>query len=365
MSGFPFVRGGNDRRLDRFSPTKARNPKVGRRHMDEIGKGETSPWLSETAISELLLHLQDTFGWSPRASGFRTVHTRPIRSGLLYRCHPVGSAGGDLVMKIRPKWDGTTVESLYRGSRRVAGSWRPSGGFRVVCAIGFSVVPPCLCMPYVDGQDLPRVLAQSSREDLEHWLTKCGQAIGAFHSHFAPRQVDLSPARKQALQDLRRVAKRLRLPTLPLSGVARREVISVAYGDFSPQNIRIEPGGNLCLLDPPPERLFRLVHCDLAAFMVALERLSALGGVPARRAGRGESVALLDTLLEGYARTGPGDFRTPEDRGLVRLYCADRWLRAARAAWRRRRPRSALLWALRFAGDYLSTVAKGASRRMA
>lgn len=289
----------------------------------------------EGQIPDLLLRMQERFGWTQRAQQFEIVSSTRIRAGTLYRCRSSNGVGSDLALKVKSSWVPETVKATYEQATSLAQSCPGSDGVQIVTALGWEADPASLCMPYIDGRDLRDLLRDPPAEhsELQTVARRCGEWLGAFHFRFAAAANDLATAEKGS-REIKRVTRRLLISDgSRLASAVAQPVVSVEYRDFSPKNLRISRDGTLWLLDPPDSWSFGPVQKDVAVFTVALLRTPLITtGWGIRMTEAYESMQFLRAaFLEGYARTGLVDPRI--DEWTLRIFEIDRWLRVARNLW--------------------------------
>jgi len=285
--------------------------------------------LDDASLQDLLCRLQEEFSWPTRADRFLLESKWSRDWGDVYRCHGAGGSP-DVVLKVRRGWSdpSNTPYVLYEQMNRLAGSRWPKGA-EFVRAIAWAESPPVLCMPYLEGADLPAAL-QSPKGMKKLGLRPaevirlCGEVLGAYHSRFAESD-DLE---RLALGDPRtttlvgRQLRRMGFRHGP--GLGREELVVVVplHGDFAPWNVRLAPDGKLWFLDPPPYPVKGLINEDVAQFILGLsKRMRFHKGTSEERT---DAAPLAEAFYEGYAKTGPVDIRLPAQRWLIRLFRGSR-----------------------------------------
>lgn len=188
-----------------------------------------------------------------------------------------------------------------------------------VPVVGLLRTPPVLCLERIS---LPTFTACRRRGDTalaEAAAFRLGGWLRAFHdqedlAHTRPHLdtvgsvVELLARLRERIRDAGhpRDADRIEQWTSGVEGVLPSELPShLGHGDFSPQNVFVDPGGSVAVFDTAAE--WRLPpHFDLAYFSVMLE-LEDMKRFPAGgRRGAG-STALTRRLRDGYGPTAPPD----------------------------------------------------------
>jgi hypothetical protein len=309
--------------------------------------------LSEAQLNSLLLRVQDRFSWSRTADRYELAGERPIRSGVVYRCRASGESSFEIAVKVGEGWSPAVAQGMYEQARLISRAWPRDSEAQLVPVLGWEAAPPTICMPFVEGDPIQRVLRSSVRvggaarvvsrpytiSECLVLVSKCGETLGLFHSNFMGSP---ETSKEQAEWSFDRAAKRTRAPRRIADRVKNGIPLCRSYVDFSPPNILVEARRRLRLIDPPPREVFEYVHKDAAHFLLGLQLIE----IPESRS-RPEIRAHIDPLreafLDGYAKTGPQDLRTQENRWVLTIYEGYRASNVAYRSWRRGRRR----WALR------------------
>jgi len=250
---------------------------------------------------------------------------------------PEGGAPRALI-KVGRDWDHTEARRIYDDLTALSALLREAGSLlNVARPMGWHSAPPSICIAYVAGEDLGKLLRASAPETADAFrpvIEACGGALGSFHSHSHASDLVPDPAMMRA--DLESLAKAVMVQPWFLEGIDLVGCTARRYGDFAPYNVRLAPDGKAWIIDQPSPPTLDLVHRDVAWFLFNLERrlgweMSRKGGVFDEARGR-----LTESFHDGYRRTGPVALDAPADRALLALYRAHRSLWTARRRLRQR-----------------------------
>jgi hypothetical protein len=259
-------------------------------------------------------------------------------TSTFYELTPPGGTAPIALIKVGRGWDAAEARRVYDdivALARLVGQGGSALG--VAEPMGWHTSPPSICVRYVPGEDLGRLLRSGDPDTslgFEPVIRACGEALGRFHSQSPTTDLTLDPAAiRTGLEAMARavMVRPAFLATLDLVGSSARR-----YGDFAPYNVRIDAEGGAWIIDQPSPPALEPVHRDVAWFLFNLER--RLGwDVPVDPA-RCEQVksSLVEAFHEGYRATGPVPLDTPADRALLALYRAHRSLWTARRRLRQR-----------------------------
>ena len=325
--------------------------------------------LTDAALDRLLQRAQSRFSWTERAERYLLVRRWTSRTATLYRCRGADGGRPDIVVKVGDHWQPDRPRELYSEMHRLATELPAEEGATVAvpAPLGWDYAPPALVLPFVEGIDLPQLLngGPDDTRGRGGWeptavLARCGEALGAYHSRFLPRDELAAAALSEAEADLRAAAGRIVASSRRIGGIKDRLAVSRRYGDFAHYNFRLSDGGVLYLLDAPASRSFAVVHRDIAGFTFELRKPAAGGGSrrqsAEQRAWRDD---LCDAFLEGYATRGPVPHFTKTDRWVIQTYQGHLALGRARRRWRSARRREAVWYLVRWAGTALRLGLRG------
>jgi hypothetical protein len=297
-----------------------------------------SKLLSEAQLNELLLRVQTRFSWPSPAERYELLSVNKIRTGSLYRCRALGEFQHDIAVKVGKRWKPEDARDLYARMTHISEFWPTSYGLSFVSALGWDPEPPCICMPFIQGQNLQNVLKSGIKEGSASncflFVSRCGASLGAFHSRLVPTAELAGRALLEAEMSLQKAARRMLASTRLVRRISAGITVSRTYVDFGPHNILVDPQGHLYLIDAPALDSFAPVHKDVAAYLAALELI--------RTAERSRSARIKqhveelgEAFVHGYAETGPEDIRTPGNRWLTTLYEGYKSSNIAYNWWRR------------------------------
>jgi len=250
---------------------------------------------------------------------------------------PEGDAPLALI-KVGRDWDQTEARRIYDDLVALSALLAETGStLDVARPMGWHAAPPSICIAYVAGEDLGKLLRAADHDTADAFrpvVEACGGALGSFHSQSPVADLVPDPASMRA--ELESMAKPVMvqpwfLEHIDLVGSAARR-----YGDFAPYNVRLQPDGKAWIIDQPSSPTLDLVHRDVAWFLFNLER--RLGWETSKK---GEPLdaartRLTESFHDGYRRTGPLTLDRPADRALLALYRAHRSLWTARRRLRQR-----------------------------
>jgi hypothetical protein len=240
---------------------------------------------------------------------------------MLYKLAPE-SGSPTVVLKVGKVWDRAKAEEVYHDLAELRdlfdGNARVS--LRVPRVLGWHDSPPSVCVEFIDGDDLSRVLgraSEASAEEVEAAMRACGAGLGLFHT--AGKGGDQARARRQLVD----MAHKVRVDPSFIDGIDLGHLVTRRYGDFAPYNMRVDGSGTIWVLDQPSGRMEAPVHRDVAYFLERVERRLGAGNP-------GLQDRLEDTFLASYATTGPGSLDDTADRKLIAVYQSYKHLRTAR-----------------------------------
>lgn len=297
---------------------------------------------SDTAVADrVLCRMQRRFEWPQSSAGFRVVARWDSRTAALYHCVGDRAADWHVVLKIGHGWDSRTARDQYeqaRWVRHVVGA--SAADASVVHALGWDDSPPSFAMEFVPGTALGSVLKEAARHrgtvdpEAVMLLRRAGAWVGRFHATTAVSPEDGREAERKARRHLRYAPRLVRFGRASRSGGPPNLKTALSLLDFGPSNAIVRPDRSLCIVDLPGRQELRVVHYDVARFLLGLYKhwptqlLSPTGRPAAVRA-----------FLEGYGSTGPTTLSAAFDRHAVRAYfrllCTVGAYRAA--TWRRGR----------------------------
>jgi len=285
--------------------------------------------------------MQRRFEWPRSSPGFRLVARWDSRTAALYHCVGDRPAERHVVLKIGHGWDARTARNQYEQARwvtHVVGASADDAS--VVHALGWDDSPPSFAMEFVPGIDLGSVLKEAARHhgtvdpEAVMLLRRAGAWVGRFHATTAVPPEDGREAERKARRHLRYVPRLVPLRRASRSQLPPNLKTAMALLDFGPANAIVRPDGSLCIVDLPDRQELRVVHYDVARFLVGLYK-----HWPTRFLSPTGRPAAVRAFLEGYGSTGPTTLSAAADRQVVRAYfrllCAVGAYRAA--TWRRGR----------------------------
>ncbi|MEN8239406.1 MAG: glycosyltransferase family 4 protein, partial [Actinomycetota bacterium] len=335
-----FSKASRDRFDEEFRAEGATGRMVALLTAVEAGTARGGAVVGDDELTEILQTMHDRrgvvagdLGWSVR-SRWRSFKADFVKAG---------SGAGDVAVKFGDGWK--PADAAFVASEeervRVLFSTLPSGPVDVPRALGWSEHPPGVALEFVEGDALFHTLSDPLTMDadggvaqLTDLTTRCGQAIGAYHS--AQDAVDDPGITQMARDDLLTAARR--------AGVTKRTILEVepvlmrARGyRFSPNDFIVGPSGRLVMIDPPHVRKYDYVQRDVSAFTYELHR-ALIGDGPLD--GDHRNAALLAKLraafIAGYAATGPTAMEGRLDDWMIRFYELSRITGLAYARIRRR-----------------------------
>jgi hypothetical protein len=242
------------------------------------------------------------------------------------------------LIKVGRDWDLTEARRIYDDLIALSTLLTDAGSsLEIARPMGWHAAPPSICIGYVPGEDLGKLLRAAGNETADTFrsvIEACGHALGSFH-----RQSDLAdlvPDPTSIRADLEGMARTVMVRPWFLDAIDLVSSTARRYGDFAPYNIRLEPGGKAWIIDQPSPPALDVVHRDVAWFLFNLER--RLGWETSDRVAAFDDARarLADSFHDGYRRTGPVTLDTPADRALLALYRSHRSLWTARRRLRQR-----------------------------
>jgi len=250
---------------------------------------------------------------------------------------PEGDAPFALI-KVGRAWDQTEARRIHDDLVDLSALLAEAGSpLEVAQPMGWHAAPPSICIAYVAGDDLGKLLRAADHDTADVFrpvIEACGGALGSFHSQSPVADLVPDPASLRA--DLESMAKTVMVQPWFLARIDLVGSTARRYGDFAPYNVRLEPNGKAWIIDQPSSATLDLVHRDVAWFLFNLER--RLGWETSRKGGTFDEARarLTESFHVGYRRTGPVAIDTPADRALLALYRAHRSLWTARRRLRQR-----------------------------
>ena len=242
------------------------------------------------------------------------------------------------LIKVGRDWDQTEARRIHDDLVALSALLVEAGStLDVARPIGWHAVPPSICIRYVAGEDLGKLLRAADHDTADAFrplIEACGGALGSFHSQSPV--VDLVPDPASMRADLESMAKTVMVQPWFLERIDLVGSTARRYGDFAPYNVRLGPDGKAWIIDQPSPPSLDLVHRDVAWFLFNLER--RLGWEASKKGGALDEARarLTESFHDGYRRSGPVALDTPADRALLALYRAHRSLWTARRRLRQR-----------------------------
>jgi len=242
------------------------------------------------------------------------------------------------LIKVGRAWDQTEARRIHDDLVDLSALLAEAGSpLKVAQPMGWHAAPPSICIAYVPGDDLGKLLRAADHDTADVFrpvIEACGGALGSFHSQSPVADLVPDPALLRA--DLEWMAKIVMVQPWFLERIDLVGSTARRYGDFAPYNVRLEPDGKAWIIDQPSSATLDLVHRDVAWFLFNLER--RLGWETSRKGGTFDEARarLTESFHVGYRRTGPVAIDTPADRALLALYRAHRSLWTARRRLRQR-----------------------------
>ena len=163
--------------------------------------------------------------------------------------------------------------------------------------LGWHEAPPSVCVEFIEGEDLSRVLEQTTGESADRVvaaIAECGAALGLFHT---AGQGDGDP--DKARRQIAEMARKVMVDPSFIDAIDLDRLVTRRYGDFAPYNMRADDAGVIWVLDQPSGRMNAPVHRDVAYFLERVQRRLG-GGIP------GMQDRLEEAFLASYSTTGPG-----------------------------------------------------------
>ncbi len=283
--------------------------------------------LSEGEVSEILVRIQDRFGWPETSERFEIAGRWGSRTASLYRCRGASTGRPDVMLKVGRDWTPEIASAVHKEMDELARTIRVAGRpmVGVPDALGWDGDPPLVCSAYVEGTDLYFLLA-----DLEHrgWsasersplevLEACGRALGTYHARSVPGPSDIE-ARTQALHDLERAARAMAVPR-DRSNASRTCWWSLAASVTSGRISSAWAGrtGCTCSTRRSPRRSSRSIGTSRGSCSGSP---GPWGATPETGGGSAEPNPICGRRSSAaIATTGPTDPSDPLGRWLVRLY---------------------------------------------
>ncbi len=205
-------------------------------------------------LHELVGRLRVRFGWEEDPEGLVVEEQWASHTSVLYK---LVRPGGAVVLKVGREWTADRAREVYEDLRRLESLLAAEEEVRIAVpgVLGWDDDPPSICLRYVAGEDLGRLLRRREgyRSPLvERAVEQCGAALGLFHTAEADAAGEVAPIEEDRVRRrLRRMARQLLLKAGVVESMAPGLVVSRRYGDFAPYNIRITDGGSVWLLDHP------------------------------------------------------------------------------------------------------------------
>jgi hypothetical protein len=242
------------------------------------------------------------------------------------------------LIKVGRDWDHNEARRIYDDLVALSALLADAGSpLDVARPMGWHAAPPSICVGYVAGEDLGKLLRAADQDTADAFrsvIQACGGALGSFHRESPVSDPVPDPATLRA--DLESMAKTVMVQPWFLEGIDLVGSTARRYGDFAPYNVRLEPDGRAWIIDQPSAPTLDLVHRDVAWFLFNLER--RLGWETSKRGVAIDEARarLTESFHDGYRRTGPVALDSSADRALLALYRAQRSLWTARRRLRQR-----------------------------
>jgi hypothetical protein len=291
---------------------------------DEAGvsTSEGTRTLDESQVSELIEDLSGRFGWAERAAEFRQVDQWQSRTSVLYKL-AAGGGSPAVVVKVGKVWDPDKAREVYDDLRALKALF--DGNYLVPLSVpqvlGWHESPPSVCVEFIEGDDLSRVLERTTGESADRVvaaIAQCGAALGLFHTA-GQGGGDPDKARRQIAD----MARKVMVDKSFIEAIDLNRLVTRRYGDYAPYNMRVDDSGVIWVLDQPSGRMNAPVHRDVGYFLERVQR--RLGGdIP------GIQDLTEEAFLASYSTTGPGPLDKPADRTLIAVYQSYKHLRTAR-----------------------------------
>lgn len=291
--------------------------------------------------------LADRFEWTDRPERFDLIARWRSRTAEFARWRGRGASLPDVVIKAPFRFNSVAdVRAAHERLRQFQGVAAPhdsSVGIYVTHGRGWFGDPPLLCMDYIGGVELGKLITEwNSTTDFDLMRTRmrsCGRFLAQVHNLTL---VEGSSGEGGALRLARalhdRVAYGLLRPDLRAARLGDQLSLAERYGDFAPYNLRVTENDQMWLLDPPTGAHYAPVQQDLACFLHALDRdvvrKDRLAGGPPETDIRRE---LHGSFLRGYSDRARVAVLSAASLDVIRLYDTHRRIGLVRKRSRDRR----------------------------
>ena len=334
----------------------------------------TVSMLVDADLVEVITELGARFGVGEFLRDLEPSRNWESRTSVLYKLDSRDEPAG-VVLKVGKAWTAEKAREVYEDLRSLESLLGSDARLRINVprVFGWHEAPPCVCVSYIEGEDLSQMLSRRAgylSPEVEDALEQCGSALGVFHTS---EVIDLSAPESPVDEDeirgrLTRMARRVLVGPVLVRAVDLGGVVSRRYGDFAPYNVRLTEDGDVCVLDQPSSRSFAPIHRDVSYFLyrVGLRIGRYEPDDPAELAAAQQR--LEGIFLSGYARTGPSALDSPADQALMALYRAYKSLRTATKRFDQRQYREIpkfLLLAFRWRRQARQAPSSGSSKREA
>ena len=242
------------------------------------------------------------------------------------------------LIKVGTDWDHTEAKRIYDDLVAMGTILSEAGSpIDVAPPLGWHAAPPSICIGYVAGKDLGKLLraaGSATADGFRPVVEACGRALGIFHSQSSIADLVPDPASMRA--DIESMARSVMVQPWFLEGIDLVGSTARRYGDFAPYNVRLESDGKAWIIDQPSPPALEPIHRDVAWFLFNLERRLGWETSEKGEALDAARARLAESFHYGYRRTGPIALDTPADRALLAVYRSHRSLWTARRRLRQR-----------------------------
>jgi hypothetical protein len=302
------------------------------------GAAVSTPPAAVADPATLVAGVQSEFDWESKAGRYvRVGDWSRSRSGSAFYHLRGEPEGPEVVLKTVSGWDAEDALDNYTALGALSDLVGDAGirAAAPITPLGWSVEPPSVVLPYVEGEDLVSVLRRPDHPGWRHmssWMESAGRLLAAFHAQDA---TSVDPTR--GMSEITALASRYRIHVPSEAGIGEgltgRSV--PLYGDIGPGNLLGSPHGALHLLDPPVDPKNGLPHRDLANFIFETRRQLAGRGYTRSRPVKGRFDRLRAAFIEGYSAQS-GQPIGQIDEALIAVYELRRSAGMARKRFPRR-----------------------------